>query len=111
MMRMVMSAAATGLMRNLIARSGVSRDRILLTEWISTDWQSLTFVGERHEASLRICGPDASSAIDSLLAHLEDVEFNIPGHIVADIQILVEPRPGADGSRVIRVEALTIEND
>jgi hypothetical protein len=45
---MAMSAAALGLLRELIERAQVPRDRFLLSEWQSTDWQSLTFQGERH---------------------------------------------------------------
>jgi hypothetical protein len=56
MLRIAMSAAASGLLRALIARAGVPRDRILLTNLCSIDWQSLTFVGERHEIS---CGSPA----------------------------------------------------
>ena len=62
MMKLALSAAAAGLLRALLARAGIDRDRILLTEFRSTDWQSLTFIGERHEMELRIPGPDAADA-------------------------------------------------
>ena len=62
MMKLALSVAAAGLLRALIARAGVDRDRILLTDFRSVDWQSLTFVGERHEMELRIPGPDADAA-------------------------------------------------
>src|SRR3954453_10255481 len=84
MMRLAMSAAAIGLRRALVARSGIESDRILLMEWTSRDWQSLTFIGERHEARIRVCGPDAPEVTQRILTGLEDAEFNIPGHIVAD---------------------------
>ena len=60
MMRSALSVAAAGLLRSLLARAGVERDRILLTDFRSTDWQSLTFVGERHEIRLRLPGPDTA---------------------------------------------------
>ena len=53
MNRIAMSSAASGLLRALIARSGIPRNRILLTDAQSTDWRSLTFTGERH---LLTCG-------------------------------------------------------
>jgi hypothetical protein len=43
MMRLAISPAAAALLRALIARACADRDRILLTEVHSTDWQSLTF--------------------------------------------------------------------
>jgi hypothetical protein len=56
MMRLALSPAAAGLLRALLPRGGVERDRILLTEFRSTDWQSLTFTGEQHRIRLRVPG-------------------------------------------------------
>ena len=56
MNRIAMSTAASGLLRALIGRARVDRDRILLIEIVSVDWQSLTFTGERHRIELRISG-------------------------------------------------------
>ena len=39
MMKPNLSLAASGLLRALIARTAVERDRILLTDWRSVDWQ------------------------------------------------------------------------
>ena len=61
MVRVAMSPAAAALLRALITRAGVSRDRILLTDIRSVDWRSLTFTGERHQIALRIPGPEASA--------------------------------------------------
>ena len=107
MLRIAMSAAASALFRALIARAGVPRDRILLSEWRSVDWQSLTFIGERHEVAMRIAGPDSHDAAARLLTGLEDAEFAIPGQIVVDVRPIGEPEY-ADGSAEIRIEALTI---
>ena len=85
MMRPALSVAAAGLLRSLLARAGVDRDRILLTEFRSTDWQSLTFVGERHQIGLRLAGKDAAHIVERLTDRLEEVEWSIPGQIVADI--------------------------
>jgi hypothetical protein len=103
-----MSAAASGLLRALIARAGVSRDRILLTELRSTDWQSLTFAGERHEIGLRVPGPDSAEIVGRLCSGLENLEFNIPGQIVADIGVMRGAVRASDGSTTVTIEALTI---
>ena len=103
-----MSSAASALLRALVLRAGVPRDRILLTEWRSTDWQSLTFVGERHQIGLRSWGPDAVHACAQLANGLSDAEFALPGQIVADITVMGEPEPSSDGSLTLGIEALTI---
>lgn len=108
MMKMAMSQAAMGLFRALLGRAGVPRDRILLSEWRSVDWQSLTFVGERHCIALRITGPDSDCVTRRLTSGLDEAEFAIPGQIVADIAVVGEPIPCGDGSMELRLEALTI---
>jgi hypothetical protein len=108
MMRLALSDAGSGLLRALLARGGVSRNRILLTEFRSVDWQSLTFAGERHHIRLRIPGPDSGRIVARLIAGIEDAEFQIPGQIVADIAIVGEPHVAADGSTTVEIETLTI---
>jgi len=108
MMKPKLSVAASGLLRALLARTGVDRDRILICDWTSVDWQSLTFVGERHQACFRITGPDASQILAMIADGLEDAEFAIPGQIVADIALAGEPLGQADGSILVTIEALTI---
>ena len=107
-MRPALSASAAGLLRSLLARAGIDRDRILLTEFRSVDWQSLTFVGERHEISLRLPARDAASILERLADRLEDVEWNISGQIVADIALDGAPVECQDGSILLNLEALTI---
>lgn len=110
MMRMAISPAASGLLRELIRRAGCSRDRILLTELRSVEWQSLTFVGERHQLELRIGGDDAPALVARITDGLAEAEFVIPGHIVADVGCIGEPRGASDGSITVAIEALTIED-
>ena len=110
MNRLPMSPAASGLLRALIARAAVPRDRILLTDVQSIDWQSLTFVGERHRLELRVAGPQSGETVDRLRTGLEDAEFDICGHVVADVAIIGEPVRASDGSTTLVVEALTIED-
>ncbi len=109
MMKMRMSRPATGLLRGLLARAGEDRDRILLIEWKSVDWQSLTFVGERHEIQLRITGPDSAALASRLTGGIGDDDFPLPGHFVADMLVARPPRREADGSHTLMLEALTIE--
>ena len=109
MMRLAMSPAAAGLLRSSCARAGVNRGRILLTEFRSTDWQSLTFIGEQHQIRLRIPGPDAGELASKLVNGLESDEFSIPGHILADVALAEEPKRQEDGSVTMAIEALTVE--
>lgn len=108
MMKLAMSAAAAGLLRALLARAGVDRNRILLSNFRSTDWNSLTFSGERHEIALRIPGPGAAAVADLLANGLEDADFAIPGQIVADIALARPPTPQLDGAITLEIEALTV---
>ena len=110
MMKLAMSPAAAGLLRALLHRAGIDRNRILLTEFRSTDWQSLTFSGERHRIDLRVPGPGAAAVARALADGLGDAEFSVPGHVVADIAVdgaLVEE---PDGAITLAIEALTVED-
>jgi hypothetical protein len=111
MMKIAISPAATALLRALIARAAVERNRILLTDAHSTDWQSLTFTGERHHLSLRVTGVDSGAVAERMCAGLEDAEFSIPGVLVADIATVGSPRGDSDGATELVVEALTISED
>jgi hypothetical protein len=108
MMKPPLSVAASGLLRALLARTGVDRDRILVCGWTSVDWQSLTFVGERHEALFRITGPGAARLVAMIADGLEEAEFSIPDQIVADIALAEAPAPQPDGPILIKIEALTV---
>jgi hypothetical protein len=108
MMKLAMSPAADSLLRSLLNRAGVERSRILLTDFKSVDWQSLTFVGERHEIELRIPGPGAAAVAGRLEEQLSEHEFDIAGHVVADIQLTCPPLENRDGDITLCIEALTI---
>jgi hypothetical protein len=111
MMRLSMSPAAAGVLRAMICRSGVERDRILLTQVTSTDWQSLTFSGERHCLTLRVTGPDATAIVERMCDRLSDAELSVPNAIVADIAVGHPPRQAADGTIELTIEALTVADD
>lgn len=108
MKRVAISPAASALLRAFSARAGIPRDRILLTDVRSRDWQSLTFAGERHVFELRLAGPDSGAAAARLCDGLEDAEFSIPGQIVADISVAGAPTAEPDGSTTVTIEGLTI---
>lgn len=109
MNRIPMSSAAAALLRAIIARGAVPRDRILLTDVHSVDWQSLTLVGERHNFELRIAGTESRQIAERMCDGLEDAEFAIPGQIVADINMVGALAFADDGSTSIKIEALTVE--
>ena len=109
MTRLPMSKAGAALLRALLARALVDHDRILLTEYRSTDWQSLTFIGERHEMRFRIPGPQADDIFARMTGDLADAELAIPKQIVADVVVYGAPARECDGSISFSIEALTIE--
>ncbi len=109
MMKLARSPAAAGLLRALLARAGVDRDRILLTEIRSTPWHSLTFAGERHRVDLRVPGPGAAALARLLTHELGEAEFTSPGQIVADIAVRGAMFEHPDGAVSLSVEALTVE--
>ena len=109
MMKIAMSRPATRLLRGLLARAGEDRDRILLMDWKSDDWQSLTFIGERHRIQLRITGDNGAEIARRLTGGIGDAEFAIPGHVVADILVADPPKIDRDGAILLNLEALTIE--
>lgn len=111
MNRVTMSTAASGLLRCLISRARVPRNRILLSDVLSVDWRSLTFTGERHQFELRITGADSQLVMERMCDGLEDAEFSISGVIVADIALAGTPTHAPDGSTTISIEALTVATD
>ncbi len=109
MTRLPMSSAGAALLRALFARAGVDRDRILLTDYRSTDWQSLTFVGERHEMRFRIPGPMALETYRAMTGDLSGSDVPISKQILAVIAVFETAAEESDGSITFGVEALTIE--
>ena len=104
---LTLSRPAAALVRAISAQAETAGHRILLIEVRSIDWQSLTFTGERHEIVLSVEGPRPLTAARGLLGALQEAEFSIPGHIVADIggKLLNEDE---NSSVSVAIEALTI---
>lgn len=110
MSRPVASKAALLLFRALIQRSGAEKERIFLVSSRSTDWQSLTFVGERHELEFRIVGADAATIASKLSDGLSEEEFTLPGLLLADIALAGRAITLRDGSIQLNIEALTLQS-
>jgi hypothetical protein len=108
-MRAPLSPAAALLLRSLMARARLGQDRIFISSFRSVDWQSLTFTGERHEFTLRLPAPDAGEALARLSEGLAEAEWQLHGHVVADI-VIVATTPASDGSILVDIEALTLND-
>lgn len=77
-------------------------------ECSSREWASATFVGARHRFALTISGPKPSEAATRFADGLDAMEFEIPGHLVADI-VVVERSDRSVGT-AMTIEALTVED-
>jgi hypothetical protein len=74
----------------------------------SRPWASALFQGRRHVIALRMCGPDARDRRARFTAGLEDAEWTLLKHFVADITI--DGGRSAPGEEWIELSALTIED-
>lgn len=78
-----------------------------LAERTSRGWASVTFAGERHRLRLRLEGPAAAAAADAFAAGLDEREFRLRGHVLADIALA--RRDMHRGAVELSLEALTVE--
>ena len=109
MNRLRMTSAATALCRGLLDRAQASSNRILLSDWVTIDWLSLTFIGERHRAGFVVTGPDAAKLASDWTSGLEDAEFDLgKAGFVAEIGLVGQPTLREDGAIQVEIEALTI---
>jgi hypothetical protein len=99
--------ASAALVRALRARF-VGLADFFLEEMRSRSWASATFAGARHELAFRLEGAGAEAAAADFLATLEAAEFDLRGHVLADIALVSEERSA--GRATIRLEALTVED-
>jgi hypothetical protein len=78
----------------------------------SRSWVSATFSGVRHELTFTTGGEGAGAAADLFLDGLAEREFDLQGHVLADIALVSRSSaPGPDGPLVrIGLEALTLED-
>lgn len=110
MNRLAMSNAGSALLRLLVTRAGVPRNRILLTEIESVEWRSLTFNRERHRMRLRVSEPESAIIVERMCDRIGESELSAPGLIVVDI-LVVEHSALPDGSTCVAIEALTVNDD
>lgn len=109
MSRPLMSAAAAALLRALLRKAGANQSRILLTDWTTTDWQSLTFAGERHVAGFAIAGKDALAIAREWTSGLDEADLPIGSScFVGDIAVTCGPELREDGKVFVGLEALTL---
>jgi len=79
----------------------------VLEEIRSRRWASVTFQGARHELAFRLEGEGAEEAAGRLLSGLEARNFELRGHLLADVSLVAEER--RPGFARIRLDALTVE--
>ncbi|HYG29807.1 MAG TPA: hypothetical protein VD887_06285 [Allosphingosinicella sp.] len=109
-MRRVIEDAATALLRALCASFSRFDGGFRVEELISRGWASVTFSGARHRVVLLLEGQGAGAAADAFLEHMEEVDFDLADHILADIALVGEDR-NLEADRVrLSLEALTVED-
>ncbi len=72
----------------------------------SADWASATFAGATHRLDLLLRGADAERRADRVAGTIADAEYDLRGHIIADIALAA--RGGCDDGVRLTIEALTI---
>lgn len=106
--------STTALLRAIGATFGTfGFDRLAFEEVVSRSWASATFAGARHKLCLRLDGEGAGAAADAFVAGLAAAEFELRGHILADIALVSDERlVGTSGEPLVRlrIEALTVED-
>jgi hypothetical protein len=101
-----LSHATTALLRAVRGKLA-GFDGFALEEIRSRGWASATFTGARHHLAIRLDGEGAGAAAERFLGRLEATDFELRGHILADISLISEER--RPGCAKIRLEALTVE--
>ncbi len=79
----------------------------VLEEIHSRRWASVTFQGGRHALSFRLEGEGAEEAAARFLTRLDARNFELRGHLLADLSLVAEER--RPGFARIRLDALTVE--
>ncbi len=87
---------------------------LVIEDFSSEPWASLTFSGMRHSLAIRLRGAQQSveSAYDRLECLLTEPEIDLPGHFLAEMEMVEsdgEIHPDGSMSLGIQFEALTIE--
>lgn len=93
------------LLVQLAARAGPEAKVLRAT---SRPWASALFQGRRHVVTLHFGGRDAASARQRFAEGIEEAEWTLAGHFVADITV-DSVHTHEDGER-LELSALTIED-
>jgi hypothetical protein len=87
---------------------------LVIEDFASEPWASLTFSGMRHRLDIRLAGLEAG--VDDAHARLRELlrepELDLPGHFLAELQLVEhvgEIHTDGHKSLAVRIEALTIE--
>ena len=83
---------------------------IVVEELRSRSWASATFTGARHELTFRVNGERAKAEADAFLSNLSAAEFELRGHVMADIALVSEERKDGEDWVRISLEGLTVED-
>lgn len=102
-----MTAAGAALIRAIRAALAQSGGTVDVDGIDSRPWASATFSGEHHFLRLRVGGRDAGAAADAFLDGLDEREFGLGAHVVADIALVSRRLDGA--YERLALEALTVE--
>lgn len=96
--------ASTLVERALTAAAGRAGSPVTIADSTTERWASVTFAGARH--MLTLTAP-CSDALDQWIAALPDEEFELRGHLVADLSVARIHRH--DGHMAVALEVLTVE--
>lgn len=93
---------------------GEERPGLVVEEFDSEPWASLTFSGMRHSLLFRLEGPEETvlGIRERLLARLEEPDLRLAGHFLADSELTDVSRESLDLGRIsmcLRLLALTIK--
>lgn len=107
-----MQAALLRGLRTLLEQAlggGFEANSIIIDQIRSDSWASLTFLGERHEMTLRLLLPPAATVglANRLCALADAAPPAVPGAFVAEMAFAAEPAGGGDV--ILQVEALTLQ--
>jgi hypothetical protein len=103
--------ASTALLRALGRHFTSFAGLFRVDELTSRNWASVTFSGARHKVAFSLEGDGAAAAADAFVAGMADAEFDLRGHIVADISLAGDERSAAGDRVELRIEALTVEDN
>jgi hypothetical protein len=110
-MRTLTHDAGTALLRALGASFAAFKGQFRVDELSSRAWASVTFSGARHKVAFTLEGEDASAAAEAFLARIGEAQFELRGHILADVALIAEERAPEGDRASIRIEALTVEDN